>query len=147
MNTTKSNPPTKDDDETWTEYFNRLDVWKAMLQQNGYNLLLKYINELLGKKEDNKYTRLLNVRNIRTCYILQKPKHCRKVAKRYTKLFNEEFNLNFSINAKTDDDDISKTYAMTILQRVCNKLGYKVIHSKKNERYKYDTFSIIKKLN
>lgn len=137
-----------DGNETVSAYIQRVEKYKLEQDSKKYDLVLKFVNQLLELDETHKLKSLREFRRISEDNICKNKSKNFDLINKYTKKFKNKLGLVIKLNKnkkKTDsesetDDEVSQEvendrdsiYTITVLQRVLRSIGYKLISNKFN---------------
>lgn len=144
------------DDETVTEYIRRVNQFKIKMSNEKYNLVLKFINELIGLHKDKEYKlrSLTDFRRIKEDDLLKNYVHNIKTINKYIKNFDKVIGIKIlpvKIQADPEDKDEAdrsilseesqpdpedSRYVINVIRRLLAPIQYKLI-SKRFSSGKY----------
>jgi hypothetical protein len=109
--------PMFEKDMTLNKYMDKLDEYKHYLMKDRYNIILGFINEILGKE----FKSLTDIKDINFDKIEYK-----HITEKYNEYFDKFFGASFS----TDRGDLK--YLIYILRKILSSSGYKLIKNKEH---------------
>jgi hypothetical protein len=112
--------PTYNINESVTNYMKKVEKYKNYILKEKYIIILNFLNEWT----EGNYKSLTDFKNINEYILLKDKKHNNKIVKKYSEIFEKKLNVDLSVDAETDSDDITDKYIILILQKVLNYLDY-----------------------
>jgi molecular chaperone GrpE (heat shock protein) len=110
-------------DISLAEYQRRLEDYRISIDQNKYDVILNFINDLLDLEDNVKYKNLRNIR-LNISNLENKKEHITDTVLKY----QEELENTFNITVNPDKKNIK--YALYILSKILKVLDYKMIKMK-----------------
>lgn len=108
------------------DYIMDIEKYRLKLQNDSYNLILEYVNELMQMKK--KYKSLTEFKFIDEKNILKDQTHCHKIVRSYSQKLEKQLKITLSVDEETDSDDIKDKYPIQILKDTLKAIGYKLIN-------------------
>tara|TARA_Y100000780_G_scaffold162664_1_gene147442 strand:+ start:17382 stop:17801 length:420 start_codon:yes stop_codon:yes gene_type:complete len=120
--------------ESMSQYFDRIEKFKNSLNNDKYNIVLKFFNDWFDKD----FHSLTEFKSINETQIFLKPKKNRKLLRKYCPIFKNKLGIETNIDKKTKKEDISPTAIHLIGNKILNVLEYKMlkINTNKSSFYK-----------
>jgi len=122
------------ENDTYGERVDKVNAFWAEMDKFRYGLILELINNILKLSKEVAYTNLYSV-NINKMVVLKNSDHNIEVLSKYKKNIKKHFNINLELDEPKND------YIFTVLRKMLNKIGYKLVPRKIN---KIDTYRIKK---
>ena len=113
--------------ETINQYLRRVEKYKATILKEKYDIVLKFINELI--KAD--YESLSEFSNKKEYTILRNKKHNRSILEKYSSIFEEKFAIEL------DKDYTDEKYIIEYLIKILNVIDYALIKREFNDNIIY----------
>lgn len=112
--------------ETINQYLRRVEKYKATILKGKYDIVLKFINELIKAE----YESLSEFSNKKEYTILRNKKHNKAILEKYSSIFEEQFNV--TLEEYTDEK-----YIIEYLIKILNVIDYALVKREFNDNIIY----------
>jgi hypothetical protein len=120
--------PKYNGNESLTKYMRRLEDYKIMVNQERYNIILDFVNSWLKLEDINKYTSLMEFKDITERRLLIDLKHNRKLLRDHSDRIINELGITISVDEETASDEITDKYIITFLTKALASIDYTLTH-------------------
>lgn len=137
MSKTQTRTKTKDifqydDSETITQYIRRVNEYKIKLNQDKYDLVLKFINDILQLGNDDQYKlkSLRDFRRVKELELLKNHTHNKKMVNKYQKKFKKKLAVQvrtFDLDDSDKEEDNDSGYIINVMRRVLAAIQFRLI--------------------
>lgn len=126
----KLKAPVYDGTISFAKYVRKVEKFRNTLNQEKYNTILEFINDLLQLDKESKMTSLLEFKKIEESEILKSKNKSLLLLTTYQQQFEDMFHLKMNI------DPEKEKYIIYVLTKVLSKIDYSLTHKiKKSGTY------------
>lgn len=120
--------------ETITQYLRRAKEFQAKINEKDYDLILDFLNELLGLTGKFKITSLRDFKRIKHNDLIINPDKNKELLKKYSDEFNDimEYDISNEVIEKMKDE-----YIIHIIRVLLKKINYRLQRRKFSSGYYY----------
>jgi hypothetical protein len=119
--------PKYDGKESISIYEKKVAAYTTKLMENKYNVILKFINELMSKNDENMYKSLIQFKKVSRTKLSKNLKKSKEVIKKYIQFFKNDLRLDF------DDSFNDVNYIVYCLTKILKAIGYKFVKYQDNK--------------
>jgi len=116
-----------------SKYIIKVENYKIKLLKEKYDIVINFLNEWIFKN----YKSLTDFKNINEEILLKNKKHNHAIARKYSDIFENKFNIDLSVDAATDSDDITDKYIIFMLSKILNNLDNHLSITQFNDKIYY----------